>query len=318
MKQPTAWLHTATATYALFGILFGAGFVMEALWLDLYLNGLPVTARNILQALTVEPLHGLINTTPLFLGLLASVVGTWQDPLSRLNAGLSKTDEELWEQEERYRSLFENANDGIFIVSREGRFVAVNPKFVELTGIPQEELIGQTSEIFLPGGFAQSLERIERTIREGKLGPYEMEITTPLGTKVFSLNSFAYQEGGTPIGIMCIARDVTEERRRKEQEALYQLARELARSADIRTMTDHLFAQTQGVLGADCGFLLLADAEGKELRGVAACGIDSEVFRQERIDVRGEVTPVAQSFQQRRPVVLTDLAHSPLVSERLR
>src|SRR5712692_4389864 len=156
MKQPTAWLHTATATYALFGILFGAGFVMEALWLDLYLNGLPVTARNILQALTVEPLHWLINTTPLFLGLLAGLVGTWHDRLSRLNARLSETNEELQEQEERYRSLFENANDGIFIVSRAGCFVAANQKFVELTGIAKEELVGLTTEILLPGGFAQS------------------------------------------------------------------------------------------------------------------------------------------------------------------
>ena len=137
MKRPTAWLHTATATYALFGILLGAGFAMAALWLDLYLDGLPVTATSILQALTVEPLHWLIDTTPLFLGLLAGLVGTRHDRLSRLNARVSQTNEELQEREERYRSLFENANDSIFIVSREGHFVAVNQKFAESTGLPQ-------------------------------------------------------------------------------------------------------------------------------------------------------------------------------------
>jgi hypothetical protein len=40
-----------------------------------------------------------------------------------------------------------------------------------MTGLPKEEIIGKTTEIFLPGEFAQSLERIERTIKEGKLGP---------------------------------------------------------------------------------------------------------------------------------------------------
>lgn len=50
----------------------------------------------------------------------------------------------------------------------------------ELTGVPREEIIGKTKEIFLPGGFAQSLERFERILKEGRLGPYELEVTTPL------------------------------------------------------------------------------------------------------------------------------------------
>jgi PAS domain S-box-containing protein len=102
-----------------------------------------------------------------------------------------QTVEEVCEREDRDRSLFEQANDGIFIMSREGRYVAVNQKFVELTGLRKEEIIGQTTDLLLPGGLTQSLARIEQTIREGTLGPYELEITTPLGTKVFSLNSFA-------------------------------------------------------------------------------------------------------------------------------
>ncbi len=222
-------------------------------------------------------------------------------------------------QQIRYQQLFEQANDAIFILDRQARFVGVNQKFAEVVGLPREEIIGKTPELFLPGQLAQSLERLEWILREGKLGPYELEVTTPRGTKILSLNAFALYEGETAVGVMNIARDVTAEHRQKqEQEALYQLAHELARASDMRSMSDRLFAQIQTVLGADYGFLLLADAEGKELRGVAAHGMDSEAFRQERIDVWGEVAPVAQVFQQHLPVVLTDFAHSPLVSERLR
>jgi PAS domain S-box-containing protein len=95
--------------------------------------------------------------------------------------------------------------------------VAVNQKFVELTGMPRETIIGKTTEIFLPGGFAQSLGRIERIIKEGEPGPYELEVSTPLGKKVASLSSFAYFEGQTPVGIMGIAHDITQ---RKEVERL--------------------------------------------------------------------------------------------------
>ena len=229
-----------------------------------------------------------------------------------------QTVEELRKREERHRSLFAKATEGVFIVSREGRFVAVNPTFGELIGLPPEELVGQPIEILLRGGFAQSLERIEQTIREGILGPYELEVTTPVGPKVFSVNSFTYCEGGSLVGIMCIAHDITVEHDRKEQEALCQLAHDLARASDIGAVAAHLFTQTQRLLRADYGFLLLADAEGHTLRGVAAYGVDNEAFCRERIEMHTEVAPATHAFQQKQPVVVKDFAHSPLVSERLR
>ena len=135
-------------------------------------------------------------------------------------ANEGQTVEELREREERHRSLFEKADEGIFIVSREGRFVAVNRKFVELTGLRQEEFVGQPIEILLRGGFAQSLGRIEQTIQEGILGPYELEVNTPLGTKILSVNSFTYREGGRLVGVMCIAHDVTVEIEGEDRPAL--------------------------------------------------------------------------------------------------
>ena len=107
-------------------------------------------------------------------------------------------------------------------------------------------------------------------------------------------------------------------RRKQELEILYQLAHDLARSSDTRAIAEHLFARTQSLLSADYGFLMLTSAAGRELRGVAAYGVNSEVFRQERIDLREELAPVVLAFQKKQPVVVTDVAHNPLVSERLR
>jgi hypothetical protein len=80
----------------------------------------------------------------------------------------------------------------------------------------------------------------------------------------------ADSNGGAPVEVRCSAWDVTEERRRKEQTALFQLTHELARSADVRTMADHLFAHTQSLLQADYGYVMLAEADGNTLQGVAA------------------------------------------------
>jgi PAS domain S-box-containing protein len=139
----------------------------------------------------------------------------------------TSVDQTLSAQLDRYEQLFENANDGIFILSREGKFVAVNRKWCEILGLPREQILGQTTEIVLPGRFAQSLARLERILREGQLGPYELELTTAVGPKVVSLNGFALYEGGQPVGVMNIARDVTQEYgRREEFEGLYRALRD--------------------------------------------------------------------------------------------
>jgi PAS domain S-box-containing protein len=123
----------------------------------------------------------------------------------------------LADQQAAYLQLFESANDGIFILSRDGRFVNANRKFTEIVGVPLASLIGQTAEVFLPGRFQQSRERLERILREGRLGPYELEISTPLGRKFISLNGFALVEDGKAVGVINIARDTTEEHRAADE-----------------------------------------------------------------------------------------------------
>ena len=123
----------------------------------------------------------------------------------------------LANQQAHYLQLFENANDGIFLLSRDGRFVSANRAFCEMVGVPLESLIGETTEMFLPGRFAQSQERLERILREGRLGPYELEVTTPLGQKFVSLNGFSWIEDGEAVGVINIARDTTDEHRRADE-----------------------------------------------------------------------------------------------------
>jgi PAS domain S-box-containing protein len=123
----------------------------------------------------------------------------------------------LANQQARYLHIFENANDGIFLLSREGKFVSANRAFTEMVGVPLESLIGETAEMFLPGRFEQSRERLERIMREGRFGPYELEVSTPLGPRFISLNGFAWIEDGEAVGVINIARDMTEDHRRADE-----------------------------------------------------------------------------------------------------
>jgi len=113
--------------------------------------------------------------------------------------------------------------------------------------------------------------------------------------------------------------DITARKQQEdEREFFYRLAHDLARAADIKMIAKHLFAWAKGLLGADCGWLQSADAEGMVLNGVAAYGIDVAAFLQDTIDLRHESVPNALALQTKQPVVVMDLAQSTLVSERSR
>jgi len=142
-----------------------------------------------------------------------------------------------------FPQFFEHANDAIFILSQSGRFVDVNPKFVEIVGIPKEEIIGKTTELFLPGGFVQSQERVKQILREGKLGPYELEATTPLGKKVISISAFTFYENGAPVGVVGIARDIAayKQTEKRLQTANSELEQQMAeRMAELQRSNEDL------------------------------------------------------------------------------
>jgi len=80
----------------------------------------------------------LIITLPLaFIAILLIVTG-WV-----VYWGHRKGGKMLQKVEEDYRSLVENAEDGIFTIDLDGRFTYMNKKGMELLGYAREELLGQ-------------------------------------------------------------------------------------------------------------------------------------------------------------------------------
>ncbi len=159
---------------------------------------------------TIGDYRRLADGAPMALTMRGYRSGEWTLLVTTVDTALSN-------QIRHYAQLFENANDGVFILSRAGRFLKANRKFGEMVGVPADALIGQTTEVFLPGQFPESLKRIELILAGGSLGPYELRIATPLGPKNLSLNGFALVEDGRPTGVINIARDVTEDRDRAEE-----------------------------------------------------------------------------------------------------
>ncbi|MBP8626079.1 MAG: PAS domain S-box protein [Syntrophorhabdaceae bacterium] len=69
--------------------------------------------------------------------------GTLEDITSR-----KKTEEELRKSEEKYRNIFENAAEGIFQVTPEGRYLSINPALARIHGFASpEEMMATVTDI---------------------------------------------------------------------------------------------------------------------------------------------------------------------------
>lgn len=77
-----------TLRYALAGAVFGLGFPLFATLLDVLLKDLPLSFASLISVQAANPLHWVIDTAPLFLGVFASVGGHFQGQVLRLNHDL--------------------------------------------------------------------------------------------------------------------------------------------------------------------------------------------------------------------------------------
>ncbi len=101
-------------------------------------------------------------------------------------------------------------------------------------------------------------------------------------------------------------------------ESVSQLARDLAySSADVNAVAQTVCSWAQRLLGADYADLMVIDPGGTALIGVANT-VDTDAFRQERIDIGAGAVPAALAWQQRRTVVVKNLPSTPVVSEPVR
>ena len=136
-----------------------------------------------------------------------------------------RTEEGLRESEEKYRNLFEESRDTIYITTKEGKFIDINQAGLELFGYTEEGLMKlNVQEIYVdPEDRTKFQQEIER---KGFIRDYEIKFRKKDGKEIDCLlNSIVRQsKDGSILGYQGIIRDITglkqaeEALRRKSEE----------------------------------------------------------------------------------------------------
>jgi PAS domain S-box-containing protein len=124
---------------------------------------------------------------------------------------------ELSISEQRYRALFDNANDGIVVLDKNGTIVSVNNSYCELYGFERGTLIGTSFKLLeAKDSEAEVRERMGR-ILGGESLVYETEHYKRDGNKILvEISSRAINIGGE-LYVQSFHRDIAEKKRLQEQ-----------------------------------------------------------------------------------------------------
>jgi PAS domain S-box-containing protein len=139
-----------------------------------------------------------------------------------------RTEEALRESETRYRLLAENATDAIWTVGMDMRLTYISPSVTRLLGFTAEEAMALTmQQAYTPAAYEKAMQILAEEIALESAGHHdpnrtrmlELEMVHKDGKIVPVEGNFCFLRDptGEAIGILAIARDITERKRAEEE-----------------------------------------------------------------------------------------------------
>jgi len=120
--------------------------------------------------------------------------------------------EELRKSEQHYRSIFENAMDGIGLCTPEGTIVSSNDALLDIIGYSREELLTMRYQELTPPEYHEmEAEKVKMLIETGEVQEYEKEHIRKDGTRVPLLLkvSAICDDNGKPRLLLAVIKDMT-------------------------------------------------------------------------------------------------------------
>ncbi len=155
---------------------------------------------------------------------------------------LRTVERELRGSEQRFRSFVESANDVLYALDPSGIFTYVSPNWMEYMGEPADNAVGRDFATYVhPEDAPLCREFLEEVLTAGKKhSTVEYRVYRADGTVRWHVSNGSplRDEAGNIVGCMGIARDVTEQKQRRDAFARFcDMSTDLICLADINTAT---------------------------------------------------------------------------------
>jgi PAS domain S-box-containing protein len=241
----------------------------------------PDTLRIILTAHTdIRDLVEAINQSQVFKYItkpykvedLVAIVQQATEIHKLLQLRTSKLRNDLESAEAKYKSIFENAIEGIFQTTIDGRYLIANPMLAQIYGYPSaESLISNVTNI-ANQIYVNPLRRQEfiNVLRTHDTVPnFESQVYRRDGTKIWiSENVRAVRElDGTLIGFEGTVQDISQRKRAEAESQLLQcLTLEISAANDFQTALEIALTKICQFTGWDYGEAWIPSGDGQALR----------------------------------------------------
>ena len=182
-------------------------------------------------------------------------------------------EEALREGDERFRAVVNQATVGVTRTDLTGRFTFVNPRYCEIVGYTQAELLElRMQEITHPEDLPGNLEQFHRLAREGTDFVIEKRYIRKDGRVIWVNNSVSgvRDANGQLKGALAVTLDITQRRRQelelahrsRQQALMYELAQAVNRADALADLYEKALEVITASLNADRGAILVFDADG--------------------------------------------------------
>jgi PAS domain S-box-containing protein len=263
--------------------------------------------------------QGLLFLLFVAMGLLAFSLLRWRESKKEI-AERERAEKDVHEASQQLKSIFNNARDVIFTLSKFGKITSLNPAFETLTGLQCTDWLRKSFAVLLHPDDVHLAVNIFRQILKGEKPPlFELRIQSKAGkylTGEFTATAQYHQ--GRVEGVLGIARDVTT---RKEAEnalrrsemwlgTIFEASRDgiVVEYDEKIVFANRPFAQLYGY--SDPNELI-----GQHVSIVQAPEDNERMLEFGRKRLRGEPTPMSYEFKgKRRDGAVIDLEASVATS----
>ena len=146
-------------------------------------------------------------------GTPIGIIGTLRDITDRKRA-----EQALQQSEERFRTVFETAEDSIFIKNRDLEYIHVNPAMERLFETPASELIGRTDVELFGLETGEQIKEVDARVLAGEI--IQEEQSKPVKGVLHTFQAIKVpmrNTSGEIVGLCGIARDITEVRMMQDE-----------------------------------------------------------------------------------------------------